>query len=113
MLLDEYDEEFAVLSFCITLIGNQLEQSKLKEVYLDAVQCIPPEEYDRILSLTKANSEALTKRMNALRKLWPESKKRFLFHFTEKIVSKATEEIPYSTRTSLMYYCLSKLREHW
>jgi len=113
MLLDEYDEEFAVLSFCITLIGNQLEQSKLKEVYLDAVQCIPPEEYDRILTLTKANSEALTKRMNALRKLWPESKKRFLFHFTEKIISKATEEIPYSTRTSLMYYCLSKMREHW
>lgn len=87
MLLDEYQEEFAVLSFCITLIGNQLDQSKLKEVYLDTVKCIPPEEYDRILNLAKADSEALIKRTNTLRKLWPDSKKQFLFDYTEKIIS--------------------------
>jgi hypothetical protein len=113
MLLDEYHEEFAVLSFCIGLIGNQLEQSKLKEVYLDVVKCVPPEEFDRILHLAKTDNDALIKKTNALRGLWSDSKKQFLFNYTEKIISRATEEIPYSTRTSLMYYCLSKMREHW
>ncbi len=113
MLLDKYHEEFAILAFAIVLIGDQLEQSKLKEVYLNELKYIPSEEVDAVLLQAKTNREEFGKKLDALRTAWSDYKKQRLFDFSEEIIVKSTEEIPYSTRTSLMYYCLSKMREHW